>query len=156
MFYSRIRLATSFTRPSMMVKRWGPMCSPIHLVTTMATFMIWFSCMYLSTLFSMVSFHSVAFKTFYIQLWNVNIVHVSYMYCFANQTISPLCYIVTFPSSMTRIRLQDKTVFSLWAMISMVQSEKASLIVVCTSASVSVSIAAVASSSIRIYNQQIH
>lgn len=102
------------------------------------------------TLFVMVLFHSVAFKTFYIQLlWNVNIVHD----CI--KLFLPYA-IVTFPSSMTRIRLQDKTVFSLWAMISMVQSEKASLIVVCTSASVSVSIAAVASSSIRIYNQPIH
>lgn len=103
------------------------------------------------TLFVMVLFHSVAFKTFYIQLlWNVNIVHVSSYF-------SPMLLLhCTFPSSMTRIRLQDKTVFSLWAMISMVQSEKASLIVVCTSASVSVSIAAVASSSIRIYNQPIH
>lgn len=46
MFYSSIRLATPFTRPSMMIKCWSPMCSPIHLVTTMAKFMIWFSCMY--------------------------------------------------------------------------------------------------------------
>lgn len=76
-------------------------------------------------------------------------------YCTCIKLFLPYA-IVTFPSSMTRIRLQDKTVFSLWAMISMVQSEKASLIVVCTSASVSVSIAAVASSSIRIYNQPIH
>ena len=62
----------------------------------------------------------------------------------------------TFPSSITNIRLQDRTVFSLCAIISMVQSAKASLIVVCTKASVSVSMAAVASSSIRIYNWQSH
>lgn len=51
---------------------------------------------------------------------------------------------------MTNILLQLSTVFNLWAIINIVQSENASFIVVCTNESVSVSIAAVASSNINI------
>ena len=61
----------------------------------------------------------------------------------SNQTL-------TLPSSITRILSQDKTVLRRWAMISMVQSQNASFSVAWTSASVSVSMAAVASSSINI------
>ena len=58
--------------------------------------------------------------------------------------------VVTFPSRRTMILSESKIVLSRWAMVSMVQPVKACLIVFCIRLSVSVSMAAVASSSIRI------
>ena len=56
----------------------------------------------------------------------------------------------TFPSSMTRILSESSTVMSRCAMVSVVQSLKAVRIVCCIKLSVSVSMAAVASSKNRI------
>ena len=62
--------------------------------------------------------------------------------------------LLTFPSSKTRILSESNTVCSLCAIVSNVQSLKASRIVVWTKLSVSVSIAAVASSNIKICKER--